>query len=107
VGRYQKGKPIWILLKQETVSGSGISPVKMQMKYTTLQLQEVMFVTPTAAVIVFSLLRNRILSGFIASTYSFYFQPSEAIICDHSGVLKLCCRCTQHGYYVGKSRRIH
>jgi len=23
--RYQKGKPIWILLKQETVSGSGIS----------------------------------------------------------------------------------
>ena len=25
VGRYQKGKPIWILLKQETVSGSGIS----------------------------------------------------------------------------------
>ena len=26
VGRYQKVKPIWILLKQETVSGSGISP---------------------------------------------------------------------------------
>jgi len=25
VGWYQKGKPIWILLKQETVSGSGIS----------------------------------------------------------------------------------
>jgi len=25
VGRYQKGKPIWILLKQETVSGNGIS----------------------------------------------------------------------------------
>ena len=25
VGRDQKGKPIWILLKQETVSGSGIS----------------------------------------------------------------------------------
>ena len=25
VGRYQKGKPIWILLKQESVSGSGIS----------------------------------------------------------------------------------
>ena len=25
VGRYQKVKPIWILLKQETVSGSGIS----------------------------------------------------------------------------------
>ena len=25
VSRYQKGKPIWILLKQETVSGSGIS----------------------------------------------------------------------------------
>jgi len=25
VGRYQKGKTIWILLKQETVSGSGIS----------------------------------------------------------------------------------
>jgi len=25
VGRYQKGKPIWILLEQETVSGSGIS----------------------------------------------------------------------------------
>jgi len=24
VGRYQKGKPIWILLKQETVSGSEI-----------------------------------------------------------------------------------
>ena len=24
VSRYQKGKPIWILLKQETVSGSGI-----------------------------------------------------------------------------------
>ena len=23
--RYQKGKPIWIILKQETVSGSGIS----------------------------------------------------------------------------------
>jgi len=25
VSRYQKGKPIWILLKEETVSGSGIS----------------------------------------------------------------------------------
>jgi len=25
VGRYEKVKPIWILLKQETVSGSGIS----------------------------------------------------------------------------------
>ena len=25
ISRYQKGKPIWILLKQETVSGSGIS----------------------------------------------------------------------------------
>ena len=25
VNRYQEGKPIWILLKQETVSGSGIS----------------------------------------------------------------------------------
>ena len=25
VSRYQKGKPIWILLKQETVSGSGVS----------------------------------------------------------------------------------
>ena len=25
VSRYQKGKPIWILLKQETMSGSGIS----------------------------------------------------------------------------------
>jgi len=25
MGQYQKGKPIWILLKQETVSGSGIS----------------------------------------------------------------------------------
>ena len=25
VSRYQKGKPIWILLEQETVSGSGIS----------------------------------------------------------------------------------
>jgi len=25
VSRYQEGKPIWILLKQETVSGSGIS----------------------------------------------------------------------------------
>ena len=25
VSRYQKGKPIWILPKQETVSGSGIS----------------------------------------------------------------------------------
>jgi len=25
VSRYQKGKPIWIFLKQETVSGSGIS----------------------------------------------------------------------------------
>ena len=25
VSRYQKGKPIWILMKQETVSGSGIS----------------------------------------------------------------------------------
>jgi len=25
VSRYQNGKPIWILLKQETVSGSGIS----------------------------------------------------------------------------------
>ena len=25
VSRYQKGKPIWVLLKQETVSGSGIS----------------------------------------------------------------------------------
>ena len=25
VSSYQKGKPIWILLKQETVSGSGIS----------------------------------------------------------------------------------
>ena len=25
VSRYEKGKPIWILLKQETVSGSGIS----------------------------------------------------------------------------------
>jgi len=25
VSQYQKGKPIWILLKQETVSGSGIS----------------------------------------------------------------------------------
>ena len=24
VSQYQKGKPIWILLKQETVSGSGI-----------------------------------------------------------------------------------
>jgi len=25
VSRYQKGKPIWILLKQETVTGNGIS----------------------------------------------------------------------------------
>ena len=25
VSRYQKGKPIWISLKQETVSGSGVS----------------------------------------------------------------------------------
>ena len=25
ISRYQKGKPIWILLMQETVSGSGIS----------------------------------------------------------------------------------
>ena len=25
VSRYQKGKPVWILMKQETVSGSGIS----------------------------------------------------------------------------------
>jgi len=25
VSRYQKGKPIWILLKQETVSGGGVS----------------------------------------------------------------------------------
>jgi len=25
VSQYQKGKPIWVLLKQETVSGSGIS----------------------------------------------------------------------------------
>ena len=25
VSRYQKGKPVWILLEQETVSGSGIS----------------------------------------------------------------------------------
>jgi len=25
VGRYQKAKPFWILLKQETVRGSGIS----------------------------------------------------------------------------------
>ena len=25
ISRYQKGKPIWILLKQETVSSSGIS----------------------------------------------------------------------------------
>ena len=25
VSRYQKGKPIWILLKQETVSGNGVS----------------------------------------------------------------------------------
>jgi len=25
VSPYQKGKPIWIILKQETVSGSGIS----------------------------------------------------------------------------------
>ena len=25
VSQYQKGKPIWIFLKQETVSGSGIS----------------------------------------------------------------------------------
>jgi len=25
MSRYQKGKPIWILLKQQTVSGSGIS----------------------------------------------------------------------------------
>ena len=25
VSRYQRGKPVWILLKQETVSGSGIS----------------------------------------------------------------------------------
>jgi len=25
VSQYQKGKTIWILLKQETVSGSGIS----------------------------------------------------------------------------------
>jgi len=25
VSHYQKGKPIWILLKQEIVSGSGIS----------------------------------------------------------------------------------
>ena len=25
VSRYQKGKPIWILLKQETVNGTGIS----------------------------------------------------------------------------------
>jgi len=31
VSRYQKGKkPIWILLKQETVSGSGISWAIMQ-----------------------------------------------------------------------------
>ena len=25
MGRYQKGKTVWILLEQETVSGSGIS----------------------------------------------------------------------------------
>ena len=25
VGRYQRVKPIWLLLKQETVSGNGIS----------------------------------------------------------------------------------
>ena len=30
VSRYQKGKPIWILLKQETVSGSGISCTSLQ-----------------------------------------------------------------------------
>ena len=36
VSRYQKGKPIWILLEQETVSGSGISWAKMQV-CTSLQ----------------------------------------------------------------------
>jgi len=46
VSRYQKGKPIWILLKQETVSGSGISwaicksaprPRQITMQHTTTQ----------------------------------------------------------------------
>ena len=36
VSRYQKGKPIWILLEQETVSGSGIRWAKMQV-CTSLQ----------------------------------------------------------------------
>jgi len=31
VGWYQKGKPIWILLKQETVSGSGISWISLHL----------------------------------------------------------------------------
>jgi len=30
VSQYEKGKPIWILLKQETVGGSGISWAMMQ-----------------------------------------------------------------------------
>ena len=36
VSRYQKVKPIWILLKQETVSGSGIHSRHMQV-CTSLQ----------------------------------------------------------------------
>jgi len=36
VSRYQKSKPIWILLKQETASGSGIRWVDMQV-CTSLQ----------------------------------------------------------------------
>jgi len=36
VSRYQKGKPIWILLEQETVNSSGISWANMQV-CTSLQ----------------------------------------------------------------------
>ena len=37
VSRYQKGKPIWILPKQETVSGSGISWAIIMQVFTSLQ----------------------------------------------------------------------
>ena len=35
VSRYQKGKTIWILLKQEAVSGSGISWAVCKSNYST------------------------------------------------------------------------
>jgi len=48
VSRYQKVKPIWILLKQETVSGSGISWAMLQTDNHSSTLPLLFFFRPDA-----------------------------------------------------------